>query len=413
MQLNGFAAPSLSAIVCKTLAMKGAIAAVLLFAATGASALDVSHLSDDIQSAIASKEAAIEAGRKRQKYDFVGDFRLSGSATQSKTVGAGDWSGSEQIGASFSQDIFRSGGIIASIDYAELSALSARLQLIQERNGHLQSLATLLLQSKQDEIRLRQNELNAKNAEIALLIKQRQYEAGEADITQLNDALQTKNNLRKTRLDLENQRLSRLEDIAKLTPLKPEAIPLAPFEQIDQGEFVENSISAKLAKVQSQSAKVQQTITVSSYLPSISASAGVSRSYADTGDRESYNYGLSLSMPISLTEGWAIEEKKLEALRAQSQERTTIEEVKRAYAQSKSAIETTQKNVEVSKENIALYDSLINVTRAQAQSGSVSLFDLQTLENSRESDRLEIESNQIAVQIELAKLYYAIDKEIK
>jgi outer membrane protein TolC len=389
-----------------------ATAAFALFVANAA-ALDISHLSEDIQSAIAHKEAAIEAGRKRQKYDFVGDVRLSGSVTESKSSDSDDWSRNEQIGASFSQDIFRSGGIIASINYAELWALSARLQLIQERNGYLQSLATTLLQLRQDRIRLKQNELNTKNAEIALLIKQKQYEAGEADITQLNDALQTRNNLQKTRLDLENQKLSRLEEIAKFTPLKPEAIPLAPFEKIDQDEFMENSIPAKLAKIQSQTARVQQTITVSSYLPSLSASAGVSRSRVETTDRESYNYGLSLSMPISLTEGWAIEEKKLETLRAESQERTTAEEVKRAYAQSQSAIEATRKSVEVSKENIALYDSLINVTRAQAQSGSVSRFDLQTLENSRESDRLEIESNQIAVQIELAKLYYAIDKEIK
>ncbi|MDR2151814.1 MAG: TolC family protein [Helicobacteraceae bacterium] len=389
-----------------------AVAFVLLFAAN-AFALDRSHLSDDIQSAIAHKEAAIEAGRKRQKYDFIGEIRLSGSMTESKNSDTDEWSRSEQAAANFSQDIFRSGGIIASIDSAELWAQTARLQLIQEINGYLQNLAALILQSKQDRIRLRQNELNIKNAEIALLIKQRQYEAGEADITQLNDALQTKNNLQKTRLELQNQSLSRLEDIAKLTALNPDAIPLAPFEQIEAQTYIDNSILIKLAKIQSQTARVQQTITTSSYLPSVSASAGVSRSYSDSGDRDSYNYGLSLSMPLSVTEGWAIEEKKLETLRAQSQERTTIEEVKRAYAQSKSAIEATRKSIEVSKENIALYDSLINVTRAQAQSGSVSKFDLQTLENSRESDRLEIESNQISIQIELAKLHYAIDKETK
>ena len=392
---------------------RGGVGAVLLLLGANAFALDISHLSDDIQSAIAHKEAAIEAARKRQKYDFVGDVSLSGSVTESKNSNVSDWSRSESVSANFSQDIFKSGGIIASIDNAELSARAARLQLISERNGYLQSLATLLLQLKQDQIRLRQNDLNIKNAEIALLIKQRQYEAGEADITQLNDALQTRNNLQKTRLELQNQNLSRLEEIAKLTPLRAETIPLAPFAQIDQEEYVENSISAKLAKIQSQTARVQQTITVSSYLPAISARASVSRSYSESPDRDSYSYGLSLSMPLSVTEGWAIEEKKLEALRTKSQERTTIEDVKRAYAQSKSAIETTQKSIEVSKDNIALYDSLINITRAQAQSGSVSRFDLQTLENSRASDRLEIESNQIAIQIELAKLYYAIDKEMQ
>ncbi|MDR2638233.1 MAG: TolC family protein [Helicobacteraceae bacterium] len=389
--------------------------AAIVFLALGANAfaLDRSHLSEDIQSAIAHKEAAIEAARKRQKYDFVGDIRLSGSVSESRSDDS-DWSRSESAGASFSQDIFKSGGIIASIDNAELSAQAAKLQLIQETNGYLQNLATLLLQSKQDQIRLRQNELNIKNAEIALLIKQKQYEAGETDITQLNDALQTKNNLRKTRLDLQNQNLSRLEEIAKLTPLKPETIPLAPFEAIDREEFLSASLSARLAKTQSEIARIQQKITLSSYLPALSASAGATRSHGENADwHTSYNYGLTLSVPLSVTEGWAIEEKKLEALRAKSQERTAIEEVKRVYAQSKSAIDAAKQSVDVSKENIALYDSLIRVTRAQTQSGSLSRFDLQTLENSRQSDLLEIESSQIAIQIELAKLRYATDKETR
>ncbi|MDR1450735.1 MAG: TolC family protein [Helicobacteraceae bacterium] len=389
------------------------VAAFILFLCAPAFALDRSHLSEDIQSAIAHKEAAIEAGRKRLKYDFVGDIRLSGSVTENKNSNAEEWSRSGQASANFSQDIFRSGGIIASIDYAELWARAARIQLIQERNGYLQNLATLLLQLRQDQIRLKQNELNAKNAEIALLIKQKQYEAGETDITQLNDALQAKNNLQKARLDLQNQSLSRFDEIAKLTSLKPETIPLAPFERIGEGEFIDGSLAARLAKIQSETARTQQTITLSSYLPTLSASAGASYSHSEAIDRESYNYGLSLSMPLSLTEGWAIEEKKLEALRAKSQERTTVEEVKRIYAQSKNAIEATQKNIEVSKENIALYDSLIRVARAQTQSGDRSRFDLQTLENSRQSDQLEIESSGIAVQIELAKLYYAIDMETK
>jgi outer membrane protein TolC len=388
-------------------------ALVLLALASNAFALDRAHLSEDIQSAIAHKEAAIEASRKRQKYDFVGDIRLSGSASRSKNSNGDDWAQSESASASFSQDIFRSGGIIASIDNAELSARLAKLQLVQETNGYLQSLATLLLQSKQDQIRLRQNELSAKNAEIALLIKQKQYEAGETDITQLNDALQTKNNLRKTRLDLQNQSLSRLEEIAKLTPLKPEAIPLAPFENTSEDEFLRASLSAALAKTQSEIARIQQKITLSSYLPTVSASAGATYSHNENSEGRSYNYGLSLSMPLSVTEGWAIEEKKLEALRVKSQERTTVEEVKRAYSQSKSAIEAAQQSVEVSKENIALYDSLIRVTRAQAQSGAIARYDLQTLENSRQSDLLEIESSQIAIQIELAKLYYATDKETR
>jgi outer membrane protein TolC len=368
-------------------------------------------LSEDIQSALALKEAAVEAGRKRLKYDFVGDVRLSGSVTENRAVGASDWTRSEQAGASFSQDLFRSGGISASIRYADFWAQSERVRLRQEINVYLQNLSTLLLQLRQDRIRLDQNELGAKNAEIALLIKQKQYEAGETDITQLNDALQTKNNLQKTRLDLRRQYLSRLDDIAKITPIKPEAIPLAPFPPIDESEYLERSLALRLAKLQIEIARTQQSVTSSSYLPSLSASAGVNYAKSDRTEGESYNYGITLSMPLSVTEGWAMEEKKLETLRTQSLERTAAEETKRAYSQSAAALEATRQNIAVSRENIALYDSLIRVTQAQADSGDRSRYDPQTLKNSRQSDLLEIDASEIAIQIELAKLYYATNKD--
>ncbi|MDR2033843.1 MAG: TolC family protein [Helicobacteraceae bacterium] len=387
------------------------IITLISFAFCAAFALDRSHLSEEIQSAIAHKEAAIEAGRKRLKYDFIGSASLSGSITESKSGGSDEWSRSEQASAQFSQDLFRSGGISASIRYAGFWAQSEQIKLTQEINGYLQNLTTYILQYRQDRIRLEQNALALKNAEIAALIKQKQYEAGETDITQLNDALQTRNNLRKTRLDLEHQRISRLEEIAKITPLDPETLPLAPFNAINEDEYLSRSLTAQLAKLQSEIAKTQQSITTSSYLPTLSASAGASYTKTQTSDGESYNYGLRLSMPLSVTEGWSIEEKKLETLRAKSQERTTIEGEKRAYAQSQSAIKATTRGIEVSQENIALYDSLLSATKAQAESGTTSRFDPQTLENSRASDLLDIELSQISIQIELAKLYYATDKE--
>ncbi|MDR3347088.1 MAG: TolC family protein [Helicobacteraceae bacterium] len=374
-------------------------------------ALDRSHLSEEIQSAIAHKEASIEAGRKRLKYDFLGEARLSGSITQNKGVGATDWEKNEQASANFSQDIFRSGGISASMRHAEYWAQAERIRVAEEINGYLRQLATLILQARQDQIRLRQNDLGIKNAEIALLIKQRQYEVGEADITQLNDALQTKNNLQKTRLELKSQYLTRLDEIAKLSPLEPESIPLAPFAPITRAEYEARSLAMRLAKAQSMIAKEQHSITTSSYLPTLSASAGISHTRSDMIDGESYNYGVTLSMPLSFTEGWAIEEKKLESLRANSQERATAQEVRRTYAQSLNAIDAIEGNIEVSRQNITLYDSLIAVANAQVNSGDRSRYDLQTLENSRQSDLLEIELSNIAIQIELAKLHYAIDKE--
>jgi outer membrane protein TolC len=359
-----------------------------------------------LQDKIAHKEAAIEAGRKRQKYDFVGEISLSGGVERSRADNT-DWEQTKNAGANFSQDLFRSGGIIASVRQAEFWAESEKLRLTQEINGYLRDLTTLVLQTRQDETRLTQNELSIKNAEIALFIKRRQYEAGEADITQLNDALKAKNNAQKSRLELLNAKRSRLEEIAKISPLTPEKIAVDDYPAIAPEQFAANSIAVKLAKVAAKSAKEQTRLTISSFLPTLRANAGASWRENALAENKGYNYGLSLSMPLSFTEKWAIEEKKLEALRADSEERAAVEESRRIYAQSLSASEALEKQIAVSEENIALYDSLIAVTRAQAESGDRSKFDLETLQNSRESDILDIEIAKLSLIIERAKLFYA------
>lgn len=373
-------------------------------------AVDVSMLTPEKRAVLAQKAAAIEAGERRLKYDWVGELSLSASATESKGAGSDESALSQQAGIGFSQDLFRSGGITGSIRYASQWARIERLALEQEQNGYLEALASMRLQYEQDRLRLLQNEHQLKNSEITLFIKRQQYEAGETDITQLNDALRERNALQKTRLELKNTLANRRLELAKLTLLDPESIALPFYDRPEKETFLNRHLPTRLALAQSDAATTQQGLTASSYLPTLSATAnyGYQQNEGFAADGDSYSAGLRLVMPLSFTAKAAWQEKRAEALRARSWAQAAKEEAAAFYDQSAGTLANTQERIALLKENIRLYDQLIVVTDRAVQSGERSRYDLQMLENTRAIDDYEIRIHEIALLSERAKLYFAM-----
>ncbi|GHV03904.1 hypothetical protein AGMMS50229_04110 [Campylobacterota bacterium] len=371
-------------------------------------ALDETHLNSDITTSIDSQKGSIEAGRKRQKYDFLGEVRLSGSISENRNDPLDQWRRTDQATVSFSQDIFRSGGIIASMDYADLWAAAEILRLRSEINGYLLTLSTALLQAAQDRLRLEQNDLSIKNSEITLLIKQTQYQVGEADITQLNDAIQNRNTLNRTKLDLKNTLTNRYQEIAKISWIDPETFAVPHYPAIDENEFLQKNIKALSAKYNTKIASTQHTLTRSNYLPTIALNASYGRQKAENSDTaDSMSYGVQITVPLSFTSFSSVEEKRADSLKKASDERTAYLEAKKVWLQSQNTMKSTEESIKILRENILLFDSLINATSAQVKTGSASRFDLDMLNNSKRIDEIEIELNKIAIEIERAKLFYA------
>ncbi|MGE4294133.1 MAG: TolC family protein [Campylobacterales bacterium] len=383
---------------------------LLFFPLTALWALDVSMLTPEKQAVLAQKAAAIEAGERRLKYDWVGEVSLSASATESKGAGSNESTLSQQAGASFAQDLFRSGGITASIRYADEWARAERLALEQTTNGYLQELALARLGYEQDRIRLEQNDRRLENSEIALFLKRRQYEAGEADITQLNDALRERNTLQKARVELQAALRNRRLELGRLTPLEPEAIALPVYAPLTQETFTDRHLASRLAQAQSRMAKTQQAISAAGYLPALSATASVDYRQSEglSADGESYSAGLRLSMPLSLTATAAVQEKKAEALRTRSLAQDAKLAAAALYDQTAATIAALEEGRALLGKNIALYDELIAVTDRAVRSGERSRYDLQTLQNTRAIDNDEIRLSDLAIRIEQAKLHYAL-----
>jgi hypothetical protein len=80
------------------------------------------------------------------------------------------------------------------------------------------------------------------------------------------------------------------------------------------------------------------------------------------------------------------------------------------YDAGVSKIENYQAYKDVTQDNIELYTKLIDITAKAVESGLKSGYDLQTLQNTKRIDELELQVSDINIQIELAKLIFATKK---
>ena len=237
------------------------------------------------------------------------------------------------------------------------------------------------------------------------------------DITELNDALMNRNSVQNTRLELQNTLASRRQELAKLTPLDPETIPLPGFAPIAKESYLQRHLALNLARAQESMARAQAGITRSSALPTLTFNAdyGYQQKDGEHLDPDSYSVGLRLSLPFSVTATAATEEKRAQALQRELEASQALLEAEATYTQTQTTIANLQERIGVLEENIRLYEKLISVAEAGVKSGYRNAYDLQTLQNTRAVDRLEIRLSELAIRIEQARLFYALidpDKEL-
>ncbi len=385
---------------------------VMLFFSSTLFGIDVTMLTKEKQELLEQKRLAIESGYKRLKYDYIGDLSLNGSASESRGANSDKQRYSSSASVGFKQDLFRSGGIESSIEYAENWYKASLIELEKEKNGYLSELATAKLEYEIERLKLKQSEYKLKNSQISLLIKEHQYSVGESDITLLNDAIRERNLSQKQLLSSKNTLDLKRFNLARVSSIEPDSIDTPYYEELTFERFIEFHLDLELAKYSSKMSMIEYDLSKSNYLPTLSFSAnyGVQKNENVRGD-DYYNYGLNLSMPLSYKTGYVLDEKKAQALRASIAIADAKIALENEYKSQNSSLETLRESIEILKDNIVLYDKLISITRPSVNAGERTKYDLSILENTKASDELEIEQNSLQLQLVFLKLFYAIKGE--
>lgn len=371
---------------------------------------DTSLLSPEKQSYYQQQQHEIDAGSEKLRYDWISPINLKASNVYEKSS-AGTHDTRQSISAGVAQDIFRSGGITYAIGYADAKKQADTIGMQKEIAGIHQEIITAVLSYRKNALILEQSEIKLKNAKIEIFLKRKQYEAGDIDITLLNNALMNQSSELKNntaiRFALSQQRL----EAAKLSDQAIDTINLPTFALIQKDEFLLEGWNIRYADSLSQTTAQQYGQTKSAYLPRLTliADGGVqrydSREFADYHGNF-YDMGLQLSMPLTYNASAAIQEVQSTYLKQQAQTADIKRQMDAFYEQSLAHIESYQRVIAITKETLKFYNELIGATKSAVDAGYKAGYDLQTLQNTRSTEELEIKINEINIQIELSTLHF-------
>lgn len=372
-------------------------------------ALDVALLTADKQEIFKQKQRAIEANAKQLKYNWISPLSLSSSVSSSEGVDDTSYNASIRL----NQDVYRSGGIGQSMSYAD-SKLAYDLLSLELENAILyEELLVGLLELKQLRVILEQAEYKLKNSEIEIFLKTQQYKTGNVDITEMNEALMNKNSVLKSILTTKESIINKEIGLKKLTDLPLEAISVLAFRHLTEEDFIQNSFNVLQSKLESTLAGTEYEIKKTDYLPTVSVSGQMG--YQDTFksnsqsmiDKEYHSLGLTLSMPLDFNSKSAMEEKEASYLQSRIVVGDVEAEEKAFYQQSMNRIKNYQEHNRVTKQNMELYGQLIDVADQGFKAGYKTGYDLQTLQNTKIIDELEIRINELNIEMIKANVHFA------
>lgn len=375
---------------------------------------DDALLSGEKQEILRQQKEIYEFEYEKLRTNWIAPLNLNASYSYDKSATGDYHSDTENLSASISQDIFRSGGIMYQIAYADAKKQSETIAYQQHIATLNQQLFTALLTYQKNNALLEQSQKRLDNKEIEIFIKRQLYDAGKVDITELNNAFMEKSNELKTLISLKYALSEQRLEIAKISDITPDTFPIPRFELINKEQYLSSQFDLQYAQAQSDTLKNLSEVTATNYLPSIALNADVGyRNYdpkelngAYRGDY--YSAGVQLTLPLVYNASATIQEAQATYLKEAAKTADKKRELNAQYAQVFEKIQSYRDTISITSKNLILYDELIGVLQAGVNAGTKTGYDLQTLKNTKAIEELEIKINEINIQIEFAKLHFAL-----
>ena len=321
---------------------------------------------------------------------------------------------SRSVGLSWSQDIFRSGGIEALIDKARASGRMEILGVDLEQAQYLKEVYTYLVKVRRDTLAVRQDTLRLKNSAIDLEIIKKQYEVGNKDITDLNRAILDKDTAQTTLIVSQTTLKNEVLELKKLIGEKDTAgVEIPSFPLLPKEEYLARHLELKQYQAQIQRDDASYRVTRSDYLPKLTLNTSVgyneygANALADEGD--SYSYGVSMSMPIDYSTQEALQSQKLQVLQSKTASLDRRAELENVYKSALWNIKAYEEKIKVAQEMKRMYETLYCTTKAQEESGMKSSYDTESIENSTKVQELEVQIHAYNILIEKIGLYFDIE----
>ena len=362
---------------------------------------EIEILNQTRQDIIHLKKEQIKEEKEVNQYDWITDINLNASLSNTQ-----DDTNIQNYSISLSQDIFKFGGITAQIDYAKELQKLKELDLLIDTKEDINNLYDYLIDLQLNQISLQQNILNIKNAQIDIIQKKSEYKAGELSISDLNEAIMTKNNLRETYQTLLLNKEKNINNLKQYTNKKYTSISLPKLTLITKKEFLKNSTAVQYASINKDVNNLSYTLKKSDYLPTLSVDAQYGyQNTTDTNGDDYYEYGLSLLVPLSFTASNDITQSKLEYLTSKKELEKERNDEKSLYDEVVMSIKSYQEKSKLALDDINLYSELLLSNEEEYQAGYKTIDDIDILKNSQTIRKLDIKTYDLNILKLLLSLY--------
>jgi outer membrane protein len=314
-------------------------------------------------------------------------------------------------GLQWSQDLFRSGGIFYTIERANALGQVNLLNIDREEAGYLKQIYTLQAQIERDTLKHRQNELTLKNRDIDLFIIKAKYKTGSADISELNRATIDRDNARTALIVIKNTLRNEVYGLKKLIGYKNiDTLTLSDVPLISKSEYIKDQLELLQYEAQDKSDDAAWKITRASYLPKLTfnGSFGYSDYQSNLIDYkgDSYRYGAVLSIPLDINTRATVESGRLQLMQTRTAQLDRRLELEQEYDMRFFTISDYKEKIAVAEEMITMYNDLYRFTDNQVKAGFKSTYDLESLGNSVDIQKLEKEIQRYNIEIEKISLYF-------
>ncbi len=379
------------------------------FLLLGASLFASEILSDAQKSSIElQKEKAVQDS-EATKYQWLNPLTYTGSYQDGSEPGS-----SLTSKIAITQPIFKSGGIDSTMKYAQNLQSSSTISIKMQKKALIKTAYNLAFNIKKLDLQIAKQKLSLANAKIDLRIKKESVTNGLLDISFLNNALLTKNSIDAALLELEFNKINLINSFKNISTLDPYTLELPILSKVALEEFDAKHLEIQKTKVDIEGKKYSEDITVSNYKPSITANASylidhTSVSSSHLKDLTGSAYGVSVVVPLdynyyaktgSAKVDYLKSKQDLEILKTKEENFFKTQELKVSMIDSKLAL---------TQDNIVVYNDLLAQNQELASVGIKTEDDVKVIQNSRDSEVLNVKIFEIDKQLELLEIYGKIE----
>lgn len=358
-----------------------------------------------------NKQKAIEDSAKLSK-DWINPITYTYSSMEYRDSQNQDRTSVVAI----NQPIFKSGGIYRAIKYASSLRNATLAEVEIARKALIKDATNTLFEIHKIEAQIKKQEYLIKNSELDVQRKKEQVLSGVLDASYLDNALLDLNAKRLSLADLTYNKTALINKFDTLSDVDYKSLELPKLELISQEEFIsKNKLIQKQESVSDKDYQYSGMI-LTKYLPTVSAVYNYTKYHNDhksssltaLAGTDTQKYGFTVSMPLDIRALNDTQSAKIEYIKSKTQLNIIKDEENSFYKTKLASIKRAEQKLEIAKEELATYTSLVQQMEELSIAGLKTDLDFQTMKNSKAIKELDLDIFNYELQVELLELYARI-----